>query len=70
MIRLSTFDFCESCLKIRCGNSSITVKEMLNSPGYAHPLGPVEINYTILFSLQDKGGCSNCINMVKSATTG
>ena len=71
MTRFSTSDFCESCLKIGCGEDrSITVKDFLDSPGYAHPLVPANINYAILFGLEDNGGCPSCINKAKSATIG
>ena len=67
---LSTSDFCESCLKIGCGNDrSTTVREILNSPGY-HNMGYMGANYTILGGLQNNGGCPSCINMVKNATAG
>jgi len=65
---LSTSDFCESCLEIRCAGN--TVKEILNSQGYATPIGPCSLNYSILYGLQDNGGCPGCINMVESATAG
>jgi len=66
--RLSKSDFCESCLEIGCGNDrSTTVEEILDSPGYP-TLGYPSLNYTILYGLQDNGGCSSCIDMVESAT--
>jgi hypothetical protein len=69
--KLSTSEFCESCLEIGCGNDrSITVKEILDSSGYAHPLGSSSLNYTIMFGLQANGGCSSCITVVESATAG
>jgi len=69
--RLSTSDFCESCLKIGCSNDgSMTVKEILDSPGYPNPVGYSSLNYTILYGLEDNGGCSSCINKVKRATDG
>jgi hypothetical protein len=67
--QLSTSDFCESCLKIGCGNNrSSTVRELLNSPGYSNPMGYTALNYTILYGLKDNGGCSSCINKVERAT--
>ena len=70
-MQLSTSDFCESCLEISCGNDhSMTVKEILNSPGYHNFLGYSGLNYTILYGLEENGGCSSCINMVKRATDG
>jgi len=69
--KLSTSEFCESCLKIGCTNDrSMTVKEILESPGYPNLLGYSSLNYTILYGLQDNGGCSSCINMVERATDG
>jgi hypothetical protein len=69
--KLSTSDFCASCLEIGCTNDrSLTVKEILNSPGYPNPMGYESLNYTILYGLEENGGCPNCINTVKRATDG
>jgi hypothetical protein len=69
-IKLSTSDFCESCLKVRCGNNggAGTVKELLLSPGYQDPRGYSILNNTIQYALEDNGGCSNCLNKVRQAT--
>jgi len=67
--QLSTSDFCESCLKIGCTNDrSMTVEKILDSPGYSQPMGYSTLNYTILYGLEENGGCSSCINTVKRAT--
>jgi hypothetical protein len=69
--KLSTSDFCESCLEIGCTNDrSLRVKKILESPGYSDPRGYPDLNYTILYGLVENGGCSSCINMVKRATEG
>jgi hypothetical protein len=69
--KLSTSDFCGSCLGIGCGNDgSMTVQEILNSPGYSNPMGFSSLNYTIQYGLEENGGCSSCIYMAQSATAG
>ena len=69
--KLSTSDFCKSCLKVGCTNDrSMTVEEILNSVGYSNPVGALSLNYTIQYGLEENGGCSSCINMVKRATGG
>jgi len=69
--QLSTSDFCASCLEIGCGNDkSMTVKEILNSPGYPNPMGYSSLNYSILYGLEENGGCSSCINTTRNATAG
>ena len=68
-MRLSMSDFCGSCLEIGCGNDrSFTVKELLNSPGYLNTMAFMDLNHTILYGLEDNGGCPSCKNMVKRAT--
>ena len=70
--QLSTSDFCAKCLNVRTGNdgAGMTVKEILNSPGYPDPRGYSGLNYSIQYGLEDNGGCSSCINVAKNATAG
>jgi hypothetical protein len=69
--QLSTSDFCESCLEVGCGNDrSITVRHILNSPGYPNLAGYSSLNYTIQYGLEENGGCPSCINTAKNATAG
>ncbi len=69
-MRLSISDFCSSCLEVHLGNDAAgpSVKEMLLSPGYVSSIGPSIANYSILYGLEDNGGCLSCINMVRRAT--
>ena len=69
-MKLSTSDFCQSCLKIRCGNDggAGTVKELLLCSGYQDPRGFSFLNNTILYCLEDNGGCSSCLTKVRKAT--
>ncbi len=67
-VKLTPSDFCESCLKIACSNGGKnTVREMLLSQGFEHPMGNLDISYTILANLERMGGCSSCINTLKRA---
>jgi len=70
--KLSTSDFCNSCLEIGHpndpNNPDLSVKGILNGRGYALPSGYMDLNSLILYILQENGGCSSCINMVKQAT--
>ena len=69
--KLSKSDFCASCLEIGCTNDrSMTVKYILDSPGYQDVRGYSSLNYTIQYGLEDNGGCSRCINTAKNATSG
>jgi uncharacterized protein (TIGR02145 family) len=48
--------------------SGMTIEEFLNSPGYNAPMGYIAINPIILLYLEENGGCSSCINLLKLAT--
>jgi len=50
------------------GSLSDTVEEMLDCVGYSKPEGPTYINEMLLVWLEDNGGCSSCISMLRRAT--
>jgi len=68
---LSKSDLCSSCLKIRQrlndGSMSPTIEEFLGCEGYRQPETRDFINEMLLFRLEEFGGCSSCINMLKRA---
>jgi hypothetical protein len=44
------------------------MEEILDSKGNNMPGGYIMINQAVLFYLEDNGGCSSCISLLKRAT--
>jgi len=69
MNRVSKVDLCDSCRKIRQrmndGSFSDTVEELLECVGYKKPEGTFALNPTLLFFLEDNGGCNSCKNLFR-----
>jgi hypothetical protein len=69
--RVSKDDLCSSCLSIRPrmndGSRGDSIESMLDSVGYKNPEGPSFMNEMLLFYLEDNGGCSDCIRVLKNA---
>jgi len=69
--RLSTEQLCSSCLSIRPrmndGSLGDSIETMLECVGYSKPEGPSIINDMILQWLEDNGGCSDCIRVLRNA---
>ena len=69
--RVSKNELCSSCLSIRPrmndGSLGDSVGSFLDCVGYSKPEGPAIINEMLLFYLENNGGCSNCIRVLKNA---
>ena len=70
--RISKSELCSSCLSIRQrmndGSLNDPIGDILEWEGYKTPEGVSTINEMILFYLEENGGCSNCIRVLKNAT--
>lgn len=68
-MRISKYDLCGSCRKIRPrmndGSLGDPLEEFLEYPTYSTM--PDMMNKGLLFYLENDGGCSSCISMVRRA---
>ena len=64
MRRVSKYELCDSCRKI-ITPAGFTIEEFLEGKGYSdpNPLAYLYGNTIILQLLQQRGGCSKCINL-------
>ena len=75
-MKISKNDLCSKCRNIRPKLNSANgptlgdpLEVLLESKGYDMPNGYMFINPAILTYLEEDGGCSSCISLLKRATT-
>ena len=70
-MKLTKSDLCGTCLNIRHrmsnGSLSLSIEEWLECQGYKTAFGVSDINNTILYYLQEDGGCNSCKTVLRNA---
>jgi len=72
-MQITKEQLCDSCRKLHPVTSEgkpwkESVEDLLMLDAYKHPAKYIGINYTILTTLEDNGGCSRCIDLLNRAT--
>ncbi|MDR2582035.1 MAG: hypothetical protein LBC75_00965 [Fibromonadaceae bacterium] len=67
MRKVAKYELCSSCRNIIMYDDR-TVENFLDGEGYSSPFLYMMMNHSVLQMLQEKGGCSHCINLFAQAS--